>query len=242
MSFASHAIRRGRADTRRAAMACVPVACIAFLTACTGAPPAAPAAPAPDVAQIVLAADRASSIDVPYRLLFEWSINEPGSRLGGRGIARIEPPAFARLDLFSSNGERVAAAALEGDVLRIADDVQTDVPPAPLLWGALGVFRPGTGVGLAGGRRFPGGELELQYQDAGGSEILYTLLDSRIQKIDVQRGGRTWEEVTLIREDGERFPRQATYRHLEDVRELRITLESVEHVESYPTDIFYLGR
>ena len=240
MSVTSHAIRQGRGNRRRAGIAYLPVACTAFVTACASAPPA-PTAPPPDVGQIALAAQRVSSIDVPYRLLFEWSINEPGSRLGGRGVARIEPPAFARLDLFSSNGERVAAAALEGDVLRIADDVQTDVPPATLLWGTLGVFRPGTGIGLTGGRRFPGGELELQYQDAGGSTILYTLSNSRIQQIDVQHEGRTWEEVTLIREDGERFPRQAMYRHLEDVRELRITLESVEHVESYPADIFYLG-
>jgi len=214
--------------------------CVLLLTSCVSTP-RAPVAPPPDAGQVARAAGLASAFDVPYRLLFEWSINEPGSRLGGRGVARIEPPASARLDLFSSNGERVAAAALNGDSLRVANDVQMDVPPAPLLWGALGVFRPGPAIGLAGGRRHPGGELELQYQDAAGTEFLYMLRDSRIQHIDVQRDGRTSEEVALVRQDGERFPRQATYRHLEEVRELRITLESVEHVESYPMDIFDLG-
>ncbi len=207
------------------------------LAGCASAPPA-PSVPPPNVAQVELNATRASSLDGPYRLFFEWSAVEPGSRLGGRGVARIEPPYLARLDLFSSNGERVAAAALDGDILRVADDVQTQVPPPALLWGTLGVFRPGMGVGLTGGRRFPNGDLELRYRQPGGSEVLYLLKNSRIERIDVQRGGRATEEVTLTRADGERFPRQATYRHLAEVRELRITLESVEHVESYPTDIW----
>ena len=199
------------------------------------------AGPPPNVGQIALAATRASTFDVPYRLLFQWSITEPGSRLRGRGVARIEPPALARLDLFTSNGERVAAAALDGDVLLVADDIQTAVPPPALLWGTLGVFRPGTEAGLTGGRRYLNGSLELRYQVPGGAELLYILRDDQVERIDALRGGRAREEVTLVRVESERFPRQAMYRHLDEVRELRITLESVEHVESYPTDIWNPG-
>ncbi len=197
--------------------------------------------PPPNVGQIALAATRASTFDVPYRLSFQWSITEPGSRLRGRGVARIEPPALARLDLFTSNGERVVAAALDGDVLLVADDIQTAVPPPALLWGTLGVFRPGTEAGLTGGRRYLNGSLELRYQVPGGAELLYILRDDRVERIDALRGGRAREEVTLVRVESERFPRQAMYRHLDEVRELRITLESVEHVESYPTDIWNPG-
>ena len=208
-----------------------------FIVAGCATSAAAPAGPPPNAGQVALSATQASSLDVPYRIMFEWSIIEPGSRLRGRGVARIEPPALARLDLFATNGERVAAAALDGDILRVADDIQTQVPPPALLWGTLGVFHPG-GIGLAGGRQYPDGELELRYRAEGGRELLYTLRDDRIERIDVIRGGRTTEEVTLVRVESERFPRRATYRHLEEVRELRITLESVEHVESYPTNIW----
>ena len=220
---------------------CLPMIAAGLVpTGCaTTRPP--PTSPAPNAGQVALAATRASSLDVPYRLLFEWSITEPGSRLRGRGVARIEPPSLARLDLFTSNGERVAAAALDGDILSVADDGRTEVPPATLLWGTLGVFRPGPETGLTGGRRYPNGKLELSYEAPGGAELLYTLRDDRVERIDALRDGRAREEVTLVRVESERFPRQATYRHLEEVRELRITLESVEHVESYPTDIWNLG-
>ncbi len=208
-----------------------------LLTGCASAPPV-PTAPPPDANQVALGATRASELDVPYRLFFEWSVVEPGSRLSGRGVARIEPPYRARLDLFSSNGERIAAAALDGGTLRVAEDRQTEVPPPALFWGTLGVFRPGTGVALMGGRRFPNGDIELRYQQADATELLYRLRANRIERIDLRRGGRAREEVALTRVEGERFPRRATYRHLDDVRELSITLESIEHAESYPTDIW----
>ncbi len=156
-------------------------------------------------------------------------------------MARIEPPSLARLDLFTSNGERVAAAAIDGDALRVAEGGQAEVPPPALLWGTLGVFRPGSGSGLTGGRQYENGELELRYQPSAGRELLYRLRDDRIERIEVLQSGQAREEVTLVHVDSERFPRQATYRHLEEVRELRITLESVEHVESYPTAIWNLG-
>ncbi len=216
------------------------VAAALLVPGCAVRQPVATALP-PNAREVALSATEASSLDAPYRLVFEWSILEPGSRLGGRGVARIEPPALARLDLFASNGERIAAVAVDGDVLRVADDIQAEVPPPPLLWGTLGVFHPGSGSGLQGGRQYENGNLELRYQPRGGGEILYTLRDNRIERIDVRRGGQAWEEVTLVLVEDERFPRQARYRHLEEVRELSITLESVEHVESYPTDIWNPG-
>ena len=202
--------------------------------------PGVPAAAPPNAGTVASTAREASRLDVPYRLVFEWSITEPGRRLSGGGAARIEPPGLARIDLFSSNGERVAAAALDGDEIRLMGSAGTELPPPALLWGSLGVYRPG-GMRLVGGRQYPDGTLELRYSDGPAGELRYTLHGDRIGRIDVLRDGRASEEVQLALVDGERFPRRAVYRHLEEVRELSITLESVEHVESYPTDIWTLG-
>ena len=214
---------------------------LASLAGCqysTAFPSAAP--PPRNSGEVASAATEASRLDVPYRLLFEWSVTEPGRRLSGGGAARIEPPGLARIDLFASNGERVAAAALDGDEIRLAGEGGTELPGPALLWGSLGVYRPG-GMRLMGGRQFPDGALELRYGDGGDGEILYTLSDDRIERIDVLRAGRASEELELELAESERFPRRAVYRNLEAVRELTITLESVEHVESYPLEIWTLG-
>jgi hypothetical protein len=211
------------------------LACLA--SACSTPPPAPTPAPTLDAGQVASAAERRSSIDAPFRITFEWSATEPGARMSGRGLARVEPPYRARLDLFADNGEHVAAAVLDGDDLRVAAGAQTSIPPAPLLWGALGVFRPGFGTALAGGRVYPGGELLLRYLMPGG-ELEYRLRDDLVEGINLMVEGSTVEELSLARGAGERFPRRATYRHLVDVLELEMTLESVEDVESYPTDIW----
>jgi len=215
----------------------LPFALACLASACSTPPPAPPPAPTLDAGQVASAAERRTAIDAPYRITFEWSATEPGARMSGRGLARVEPPYRARLDLFADNGEHVAAAVLDGDDLRVAAGAQTSIPPAPLLWGALGVYRPGFGSVLAGGRVYPGGELELGYRIPQG-ELRYRLRDDLIERIDVLGGGTTVEEVALARGAGERVPRRATYRHLVEVRELQMTLESVEDVESYPTDIW----
>ena len=214
---------------------------LAALAGCqysTAFPSTAP--PQRNSGEVASAAAEASRLDVPYRLVFEWSVTEPGRRLSGGGAARIEHPGLARIDLFASNGERVAAAALDGDEIRLAGEGGTELPGPALLWGSLGVYRPGQ-MRLTGGRQFPDGLLELRYSDGREGEILYTLSDDRIERIDVLRAGRASEELQIALAEGERFPQRAVYRNLEAVRELTITLESVEHVESYPPDIWTLG-
>jgi hypothetical protein len=226
--------------TRSTGFAVAIIALSATIGGCaSSAPPVAQ--PPIDAGQVALSAERSSSLDAPYRLVFEWSLTEAGARLNGRGVARVEPPYRARLDLFLSNGERVAAAAMVGEDFRIAAGGRTELPSPAFLWGALGVFRPGDFSALRGGRWQSNGEAELRYQFPAGGDLLYHLSGSRIQRMELLRGERPAEEVRLIRVDGERFPRAATYRHLEQVRELRITLESVEHVEAYPSDIWDPG-
>jgi len=235
----------GLTDRPKSTRAGFGTACVGLLfgvaaASCASSPPPA-AQPPLDAGQLASSAAASSSLDAPYRLVFEWTLNEPGTRLRGRGVARVEPPYRARLDLFLANGERVAAAAIVGDDYRVAAGGRTELPPAAMLWGTLGVFRPGDLSALRGGRWESSGLAELRYQNMAGGELVYRLAGNRIEGMEVLRGERASEDVRLIRVDGERFPREATYRHLEEVRELRIHLESVEHVETYPSDIWDLG-
>lgn len=181
-------------------------------------------------------------LDASYRIYFEWSVTEPGVRLSGRGVARVEGPFRARLDLFAPNGERVAAAALVDDDLRIPSGMGDLVPPATLLWGTLGVFRPGPGTAPTEATRAESGHSFIRYRVAGGGELSYTLLDRRVERMERVSAQGVREELRLTRDRGERFPREAVYRHHGSTRELRLSLESVEYVEAFPSDIWAPAR
>ncbi|MDQ6737053.1 MAG: hypothetical protein M3Z30_05070 [Gemmatimonadota bacterium] len=58
----------------------------------------------------------------------------------GDGVARLGPPDHARVDLFLGGGFGAAAAILVGDSLIVPPGAAglNLVPPAPLLWAALG--------------------------------------------------------------------------------------------------------
>ncbi len=207
------------------------------LGGCASAAPLPPLALL-DAGQLARAAEGVSALDAAYRLVFEWSLDEPSARLRGRGVARIEPPYRARLDLFLTNGERAAAAALVEDELRTAEGGRADLPPPPFLWGAFGVFRPGESSVLEGGTGTRTGASELRYLPAGGGELRFQLENGRLQGMEVVSADRAVEQLQLVLPEGERFPRQAMYRNLEQVRELRITLEAVESVETFPSEIW----
>ncbi|HEU4990131.1 MAG TPA: hypothetical protein VFT41_10145 [Gemmatimonadaceae bacterium] len=74
------------------------------------------------------------------RLVFRWELNAPDLVARGEGAARLAAPDSARLDFFLANGNGSGAAVLIGDSLRLpaAGDAARFVPPAPMLWAALG--------------------------------------------------------------------------------------------------------
>jgi len=78
----------------------------------------------------------------PRRIVFQWQLDDPDLTARGDGAARIAPQDSARLDFFLAGGAASGAAVLIGDQLRLpsrAEDLSRRlVPPAPLLWGALG--------------------------------------------------------------------------------------------------------
>ncbi len=74
------------------------------------------------------------------RVVFDWRYEDPDLRTGGEGAVRTASPDSARMDLFLEGGLGTAVAILIGDTLRAPgpDAVRRLVPPAPLLWAALG--------------------------------------------------------------------------------------------------------
>lgn len=222
-------------DPRRHA---VVLALVLLIGACT---PPAPVvvAPAPDPEQVALALEHRTSLTEPVRIVFGWQLNEAGMRVRGRGVARIEPPYKARLDLFLGNGETVVRAALVEGELRLPPGAPEGIlPPADLMWGVLGVFRPLYGTELLGADRLEGDALQLRYRYADERVLHLRVHEGRVRALEMFQGGTAVERVELGLEEGNRFPMEATYRNLSAFRELKLTRESVERVESYPPDIW----
>ena len=213
-----------------------------LLSACAPQRPAV-LAPAVDPEQLALALEDHTSIEQPIRVVFGWQLNEGGIRVSGRGVARVEPPYKARLDLFLGNGETVVRAALVNGELRLPPGAPTNIlPPADLMWGVLGVFLPEPGITLVGADRLEGEDLQLRYQYDDGRELHYRVTEGRIGMMEILQGSHVVERVELEMMEDDRYPVQATYRNLAAFRELKLARESVERVEPFPPDIWYVNR
>ncbi len=182
-----------------------------------------------------------TQLKTPVRLIFDWSVREPGLRSSGRGVARLEPPYRARLDLFTGQGETVLRAALVDDELRLPEGASSElVPPPALFWSSLGIFRPGGGYRLQEGWRAEDGTLRLSYVADSRSGLLYALDEGGdMAALDLRRDDETVDRLSLSPPMRDGFPAEATYRNLVDFRELTFTLDTVEAVESYPSDIWF---
>ncbi|MEK9501296.1 hypothetical protein [Gaopeijia maritima] len=187
--------------------------------------------------EVVSRLEARERLAVPLRVVFDWEMSEQGVRVDGRGSARMEPPFKARLDLFLGNNEPAGSASAIDDDLRIPTELPPQVlPPANLLWSALGVFKPGLGTALLGAERVDGG-VHLSYGLPGGETAVYRLVDGRIVRVEVMREGSVVQRLTLQRDDLQ-VPVEATYRDLVEVRELKLVRESVAQTEPFPPDIW----
>jgi hypothetical protein len=175
----------------------------------------------------------------PLQIVFGWQLNEGGQRVRGRGVARIEPPYKARLDLFLDNGETVISAAMvEGD-LRLPVGAPEDIlPPPDLMWGALGVFRPHSGTSLLGAERLEGDGMRLRYGYADGTELHYEVINGSLRSLELVDRGRVVQRVEIAPGSGDRYPVDARYRNLGDFRELRLERESLQVVAPFDADIW----
>lgn len=196
-------------------------------------------APVPDAETRARTLAEETRLEGPLRIVFEWQLNEAGSRVSGRGVARVEPPYKARLDLFLANGEGVVSAWLLGGELSLPPGAPDDIlPPPDLMWGALGVFRPEPETELIGGERLEGQAVRLRYRYPDGSELHYQSAGGQIRSLELLRDGHVVERVEVEASDGTGHPLEATYRDLTAFRELRLTRSSIESVPAYPSSIW----
>ncbi len=211
-------------------------------TACGGGSLGTPA-PIVDTDQAV----RQARLDNPFpntlQVIFQWNVREPDLRLEGMGVARLQNPDRARLDLFMENGESVLAASLVEDQLRAREGTQLQVVPSPaLLWAGLGVFRPGERATLLGADAFADGTVRLRYRLADGDELRYQLRSGRVTSAELRHEGDAVHRVAVKREGEAELPNEAIYRNLASFSELTVTVETVERVDSHPSDIWYSVR
>jgi hypothetical protein len=180
-----------------------------------------------------------TGVEDPLRIVFGWELNDAGQRVEGRGVARIEPPYKARLDLFLDNGETVISAALVDGDLRLPPGSPDDIlPPPDLMWGALGIFRPVGDAQLVGADRLEGDAVRLRYRHDDGREVRYQVEEGVLTALELLQGGRVVQRVDVAPERIERYPVEATYRHLGEFRELKLVRESISVVEAFDPEIW----
>ena len=196
-------------------------------------------APAVNAEQTALRLEDHTRLSEPVRIVFDWELNEAGVRVKGRGVARIEPPYRARVDLFLGNNEPVLKAVLLGGTLIMPPGAPPQIlPPPDLFWGTLGVFRPDYGAKLLGGDELEDNALRLRYAYEDGKELHYRIEVGVLRTVELLESGSVVQRVEIDLNAESRYPVQATYRNLAAFRELKITRDRLERVESYPADIW----
>ncbi len=112
---------------------------VVLVAACASAPRAGPLTGVPT-------AQRLPATVLPEghnRILFRWEYRERLGGARGEGVARLAPPDSLRIDLFLDNGAYAGFVILIADtiVATAQDEARRYLPPAPLLWSALGAVR-----------------------------------------------------------------------------------------------------
>ena len=209
-------------------------------TACTGGSLGSPS-PILDMDQAVGRASSDNPFPATSLVVFQWRVREPDLRLEGQGIARLQHPDRARLDLFMENGEAVLAAGLVEDELWAREEQALEFVPSPaLLWAFLGVFRPGRDATRLDGEFFDDDVFRLRYRLPEGDELRYLFRSGRVTEVELRHEGDAVHRVVLKQESGGELPSEATYRNLASFSELKLTVDTVERVDSHPSDIWYL--
>lgn len=126
--------------------------------------------------------------------VFRWELQDAELTARGEGAVRVAPPDSARVDLFLDGGMGGAVAVLIRDELRVpAGAVMVDrlVPPAPLLWGALGRVALPAGDTTVVAR----GDTVVGDIRAGGTTWRSTFLGTRLVRLERITDGRVTELV-----------------------------------------------
>ena len=231
MGKGSRRIWRGRLAMPAALSVGLAMGCAGQGSAPVGAPVADPAATAAELA-------RATTPDRAQRIPFDWTLNESGSKVSGRGLVRVDAPRRIRLDLFGPRNETVLAAALVGDEYRFPTGVTPGValPSPALLWGGLGVIRPPAGATLLGATATDSSAV-LRYRAADGTTYQYETRRSaglvRLEGVERSGNGGRMETVRLTRDPAGRIT-TAAYRNWAAFRELILESGEITDVASFP--------
>lgn len=213
--------------------------------ACSGARPAAPVGPlAPDPRPVAERLGAATTPGTPRQATFEWSLNEAGSRLGGRGVVRYEAPDRLRLDLFGPRGETYLAAALVDGEFRLPPNAAgVALPSASLLWAALGVAQPPAGTPLLDASASAEG-VQVRYGTSASEVYSFNAVaagDSlRLAALERVGPSGVLESVELDH-SAEGALRRARYRNWTEFRELSLEMQEVTDVPSFPQSIWSPG-
>ena len=181
--------------------------------------------------------------ETPVQITFDFRLKEADLRFEGEGVARVEPPYRVRIDLFSTRGEGLFRAALVGSDLRVPPGVPLELAPPPaLLWAALGVFRPDSGLRVLEGRSVKNGSVTLRYGGDAGEDLRFRLTEGLLTRAEIYQDGHLIEEVDLELNESSENVVETVYRNRALFLELTFSLKSVETVESFPSDIWDPGR
>ncbi len=139
--------------------------------------------------------------DRPLQAVFDWEMRDGDARFHGSGAARIQPPYRVRLDLFGPRGDGYLSAAAVGMELRLPPTANpVPLPPAAMMWAALGVVSPPPEARLVG-TRVTTAARELHYE-TNGSRLRYRLIDGHLESAVWRGGGRQNERRSLRRSGG----------------------------------------
>jgi hypothetical protein len=191
-----------------------------------------------DTTLVAMAAARTRP-QVPLHVTFDWSLQDRDARFSGKGVVRIQPPWRARLDLFGPRGEGYLSAVLEDEELRLPGGAAGNLlPPPAFLWATLGAFREPPGTTLEVARTGADG-VELAFS-AGREQWQFRLSEDRLRRVEWQGpdGGR--RTVELAGEAAHGLPDRGVYRDWLAFRELTLSVATVEQVDGFPPDIWFL--
>lgn len=175
----------------------------------------------------------------PLRIRFQWRATEADSRFSGLGLARVEAPQRARLDLFGPRGEAYLSGILSDGLLALSEpSAAIQLPPPTLLWASLGVFLPPEEADLLVTRR-DGQRLHLEYASKQ-ARWRFFFEDDRLRRAEWDRSVEGRYTVELRGEAVHGIPREATYRDWKAFVELTLISESIDVVEPFPPDVWIL--
>jgi hypothetical protein len=191
-------------------------------------PRARPLAGAPAPQAIVL--PRADLPASAQRVVFNWRYEEDGFSARGDGVARVAPPDSARLDFFLAGGLGGGWAILVADSLSSpgSDVARRLVPPAPMLWAALGRLAVPSARDTT--IRVSGDTVRADVAAAGRTwRVVFE--GARLASLEHLVGGRVVERVTR---DGARV----RYTQVPERRSLAIDVQRTEASAPFPPAIW----